>query len=91
MQDCSKARVMAINDPFMDLDYLVYLLRYDSVHGGFKGTIEKTDGGIMVNGEKVEVLTERDPTQIPWGRVGSDYVAECTGAFVDTRTAGAHL
>lgn len=52
----NKAQVMAINDPFMDLDYLMYLLKYDSVHGRFDGTIEKTDGGIKVNGNKVNVF-----------------------------------
>jgi len=89
--NAGKARVQAINDPFMDLDYLVYLLRYDSVHGRFQGTIEKTDGGILVNGEKIDVFQETDPTKIPWGRVGADYIAECTGVFCDQAKAGAHL
>lgn len=54
--NAGKAQVTAINDPFMDLDYLVYLLKYDSVHGTFKGTIEKIDGGIRVNGQDVRVF-----------------------------------
>jgi hypothetical protein len=59
-----KAKVMAINDPFMDIDYLIYLLKYDSVHGRFPGTVEKADGGIKVNGHFVKIFAEKDPTKI---------------------------
>jgi len=90
-ENANKAQVMAINDPFMDLDYLCYLLKYDSVHGRFQGTIEKTDGGVKVNGQKIDVFQETDPTKIPWGRVGADYIAECTGVFTNTETVSAHL
>jgi len=82
---------MAINDPFMDLDYLIYLLKYDSVHGQFKGTIEKADGGIKVDGHFVRVFSETDPSKTAWGSVGADYIAECTGVFNNKETAGAHL
>ncbi len=58
--------------------------------GRFDGTIEKVDGGIKVNGEKVDVFSETDPTKIPWGRVGADYIAECTGVFCDIPKAGLH-
>ena len=51
--------------------------------GRFEGTIEKTDGGILVNGHKVHVFGEKDPTAIPWGKAGADYIAECTGVFLD--------
>lgn len=64
MGNKDKAKVMAINDPFMDIDYLIYLLKYDSVHGKFQGTVEKTDGGIIVNGHHVKVFSEKDPTKI---------------------------
>ena len=83
--------VVHINDPFIDLDYMVYLLKYDSVHGRFDGTIEKTDGGIKVNGTKIDVFQETDPSKIPWGKVGADYIAECTGVFMDAEKVGAHL
>jgi glyceraldehyde 3-phosphate dehydrogenase len=81
--NAAKSQVMAINDPFMDLDYLIYLLKYDSVHGRFQGTIEKCDGGIKVNGHAIKVFQETDPTKIPWGAAGADYIAEATGVFTN--------
>jgi len=73
------------------LDYLIYLLKYDSVHGRFQGTVEKVDGGIKVNGNMVHVFQETDPTKIPWGKAGAEYIAEATGVFTDTAKAGLHL
>ena len=64
--------MVAINDPFMDRDYLMYLLKYDSVHGNLKGTIEKADGGIKVNGDFIRLTHETDPFLINWGAVGSE-------------------
>jgi len=75
----------------MDLDYLIYQLKYDSVHGRFDGTIEKTDGGIKVNGHKVAVFNEKDPTAIPWGKSGADYIAECSGVFLDQTKGSLHI
>uniref|UniRef100_A0A7S3JJ22 Glyceraldehyde-3-phosphate dehydrogenase n=1 Tax=Euplotes harpa TaxID=151035 RepID=A0A7S3JJ22_9SPIT len=86
-----KGQVLAINDPFMSVDYLIYQLKYDSVHGRFKGTIEKCDGGIMVNGHKVVVTHETDPTKITWGKFGVDYVCESTGVFTKKEKASLHL
>jgi glyceraldehyde 3-phosphate dehydrogenase len=86
-----KARVMAINDPFMSLDYLVYLLKYDSVHGRFPGTVEKVDGGIKVDGHLVKVFNETDPTKIGWGSVGADYVCESTGVFLTQESGDLHV
>jgi glyceraldehyde 3-phosphate dehydrogenase len=86
-----KARVMAINDPFMSLDYLVYLLKYDSVHGRFPGEVEKVDGGIKVDGHLVKVFNETDPTKIGWGSVGADYVCESTGVFLTQEKGDLHL
>jgi len=90
-ENASKARIMAINDPFMDLDYLCYLLKYDSVHGRFDGTVEKVDGGIKVNGHMVHVFQETDPTNIPWSKAGADYIAECTGVFTNKEKLNLHL
>ena len=59
--------------------------------GRFEGTIEKTDGGILVNGHKVHVFGEKDPTAIPWGKAGADYIAECTGVFLDKEKGALHL
>merc|ERR1712151_972936 len=86
-----KAAVTAINDPFMDLDYLCYLLKYDSVHGRFPGSVEKADGGIKVNGDFVKVFHETDPTKIGWGSVGADYVCESTGVFLSQDKGELHI
>merc|ERR1711988_1758780 len=91
MNNADKAKVMAINDPFMDLDYLRYLLKYDSVHGRFPGTVEAADGGVMVNGEFVKVFHETDPSKIGWGSVGADYVCESTGVFLSTDKGELHI
>jgi len=90
-QNANNAKVMAINDPFMDTDYLIYLLSYDSVHGRFKGTIEKAEGGIKVNGHFVHIFNEKDPSNIQWGKAGADYICESTGVFIDKPKAGLHL
>ena len=86
-----KARVCAINDPFQDLDYLVYLLKYDSVHGRFPGTVEQAEGGIKVNGDFVKVYHETDPAKIGWGKVGADYVCESTGVFLTKEKGALHI
>jgi len=83
--------VVAINDPFIDLDYMVYMFKYDSVHGRFKGTIEAKDGKLVINGKPIAVYAERDPANIPWGAVGADYIVESTGVFTTTEKASAHL
>ena len=87
----NKAKVMAINDPFMTLDYLVYLLKYDSVHGRFGHNVEKADGGINVDGHFVKVFHETDPTKIKWGDVGAEYIAESTGVFLTKEKGAMHL
>ncbi|KAF8951277.1 glyceraldehyde 3-phosphate dehydrogenase [Flammula alnicola] len=83
--------VVAINDPFIDLEYMVYMFKYDSVHGRFKGTVEAKDGKLIVNGKPVAVFAERDPAAIPWGSAGADYIVESTGVFTTTEKASAHL
>ena len=82
---------VAINDPFMTPDYMAYMLRYDTIHGAFKGTIDYTDDAIIVNGKTVKVFTCMKPEEIPWGEVGADYVVESTGLFTTTEKAKAHL
>jgi len=83
--------IVAINDPFIDLEYMVYMFKFDSVHGRFKGTIEAKDGKLVINGKPVAVYAERDPAAIPWGSVGADYVIESTGVFTTIAKASAHL
>ncbi|WP_209459999.1 type I glyceraldehyde-3-phosphate dehydrogenase [Youngiibacter multivorans] len=85
--------VVGVNDPFIDLDYMVYMLKYDSIHGQFKGevSIETETNSLIVNGEKVKVFAEKDPNNIAWGSVGADYVLECTGVFTTIEKASAHF
>merc|ERR1711985_108353 len=82
------------NDPFMPLDYMVYQLKYDSVHKAFPGTIAmKSEGGkeyLVVNGVDIQVFHEKDPASIPWGTAGVDYVCESTGIFTDEPKAKLH-
>ena len=82
---------VGINDPFMTPDYMAYMLRYDTMHGQFQGTIEYTDDAIVVNGKTVKFFACMDPKDIPWGEVGAEYVVESTGVFTTTEKASAHL
>ncbi|CEP14332.1 hypothetical protein [Parasitella parasitica] len=86
-----KVNVVAINDPFINLEYMVYMFKYDSTHGRFKGTVEHKDGKLVVNGQEIAVYAERDPGAIPWGTHGADYVIESTGVFTTKEAASAHL
>lgn len=82
--------VVAIND-LLDVDYMAYMLRYDSVHGQFKGSIEVKDNNLIVNGKTVRITAETDPANLKWNEVGADYVVECTGLFLTKETAEKHL
>ncbi|EDR09367.1 glyceraldehyde 3-phosphate dehydrogenase [Laccaria bicolor S238N-H82] len=84
-------KVVAVNDPFIDLEYMVYMFKYDSVHGRFKGTVEAKDGKLVINGTPVTVFSERDPAAIPWGSAGAEYIVESTGVFTTVDKASAHL
>jgi glyceraldehyde 3-phosphate dehydrogenase len=86
-----EVEVVAVNDPFMDLEYMVYMLKYDSVHGGYKGTVEAGNGALIVDGKSISIFTDKDPASIPWGKAGADYVCESTGVFCDKPKAGLHL
>jgi glyceraldehyde 3-phosphate dehydrogenase len=79
-----------INSP-MSPEYMKYLLEHDTVHGRFKGTCEIMDGGLKINGLPVSLTSTRDPTEIPWGKAGVDYVCESTGAFTDTPACLKHI
>jgi glyceraldehyde 3-phosphate dehydrogenase len=84
-------RVVAINDPFIPLDYMVYMFKYDSTHGRFKGDVKHENGVLIVDGQQIHVSTEKDPTQIPWGKYGAEYVVEATGVFTTVDKCKAHL
>merc|ERR1712142_882375 len=79
------ATVVAINDPFVDLNYIVYMFKDDSTHGKFKGDVTYSSGKLIVDGHPIAVFNEKDPNNIPWGSVGADYVVDSTGVFT-TRT-----
>jgi glyceraldehyde 3-phosphate dehydrogenase len=85
-----KIQVVAIND-LVDVDYLAYMLQYDSTHGKFEGTVEVINGKLIVNGNEIRVTAERDPKNINWGAVGADYAIEATGFFLDKESAQGHL
>jgi glyceraldehyde 3-phosphate dehydrogenase len=82
--------VVAIND-LLEVDHLAYLLKYDSVHGRFNGTVEVKDGHLVVNGKTIRVTAERDPKNLKWDEVGVEIVAECTGIFTTLDMAQSHL
>ena len=82
--------VVAIND-LLDVEHLAYLLKYDSVHGAFDGTVDVKDGNLVVNGKTVRITAERDPKNCKWDAVGAATVAECTGIFTTLETAQYHI
>ena len=83
--------VVAVNDPFVDLEYMVYMTRYDTMHGQFNGTVEAKDGKFLVNGKEVKVFDKMNPDEIPWGENGVEYVVESTGVFLTQEKAQAHI
>lgn len=82
--------VVAIND-LIDVNYMAYMLKYDTVHGQFKGTVDVKDGHLVVNGQTIRVTACKNPAEIKWSEVGADYVAECTGLFLTMETCQAHI
>ncbi|MDP4209171.1 MAG: type I glyceraldehyde-3-phosphate dehydrogenase [Bacteroidota bacterium] len=90
-QERNDIEIVGVNDPFLDLDYLVYMLQYDTVHGQFKGTAENKGGKFVVNGKEVAFFACMKAEEIAWGSVGADYVVESTGVFTTIDGASAHL
>ena len=82
--------VVAIND-LLDVDHLAYLLKYDSVHGKFDGTVDVVDGNLVVNGKTIRITAEKDPNNLKWDAVNADIVAECTGIFTTLEKAQYHI
>jgi len=83
-------QVVAIND-LLDVDYLAYMLKYDSVHGRFDGEVDVKDGKLIVNGNEIRITAERNPADLKWDKVGADYVIECTGIFTTLEKAQLHI
>ena len=82
---------VAINDPMLNAEHAAYLMKYDSVMGTFKGTVEAKDDCIIVNGKSIKLYTERDPEQLPWKKLGVEIVVESTGIFRTEESAGKHI
>lgn len=82
--------VVAIND-LIDVNYMAYMLKYDTIHGHFNGNVEVKDGQLIVNGQTIRVTACKNPAEINWSAVGADYVAECTGLFLTKDTCQAHI
>ena len=82
--------VVGIND-LIDVEYMAYMLKYDSTHGRFNGTVEVKDGNLVVNGKTIRVTAERDPANLNWGAIGVDVAVEATGLFLTDETARKHI
>jgi len=87
----SGVKVMAINDPFIPPEYMAYMLKYDSAQGQFNGTIDYGEDFIVVDGQKIQVFNEIEPSKIPWGDAGVETLAECTGRFLTRESSLPHL
>jgi glyceraldehyde 3-phosphate dehydrogenase len=83
-------QVVGIND-LLDVDYLAYMLKYDSVHGAFNGTVEVVDGKLIVNGSEIRITAERNPADLKWDEVGAEYIIESTGFFTTKEKAALHI
>jgi glyceraldehyde 3-phosphate dehydrogenase len=88
--DMPQIEIVAIND-LLDVDYMAYMLKYDSTHGNFKGKVEVVDGALIVNGKKIRVTAIPNPADLKWGEVGAEYVVESTGLFLDKEKCKGHL
>ncbi len=82
--------IVGIND-LIDVEYMAYMLKYDTIHGSFKGTVEVKNGNLVVNGTSIRVTAEKDPANLKWNEVGAEYVIESTGLFLSRDKAEAHL
>ena len=89
-QKRSDIEIVGIND-LLDAEYMAYMLKYDSTHGRFDGTVEVKDGHLVVNGKTIRVTAEKDPANLKWNEIGVDVVAEATGIFLTDETARKHI
>ncbi|MCL2484540.1 MAG: type I glyceraldehyde-3-phosphate dehydrogenase [Endomicrobia bacterium] len=89
-QERTDLEVVAIND-LIDVEYMAYMLKYDTVHGKFKGTVEVKDGKLVVNGKAIRVTAEKNPADLKWGDVGAEYIVESTGLFLSKDKVQAHI
>jgi glyceraldehyde 3-phosphate dehydrogenase len=90
VQEREDVEVVGIND-LLDVDYIAYMLKYDSVHGKFKGCVKVENGNLVVNGKEIRITAERNPADLAWDAVGAEYVVESTGLFLTDEKARAHI
>ena len=83
--------IVGVNDPFVDADYMVYMVKYDTIHGRFDGCVKEENGKLVVNGKAINVYGCMNPEEIPWSECGAEYVVESTGVFCTTEKASAHI
>jgi len=83
--------IVGVNDPFIGVDYMSYMFKYDTVHGRYPGTVETKDGKFMVDGKVIKVFKEMDPANIKWDSCGAEYIVESTGVFLSLEKAAAHF
>jgi len=83
--------VVAINEPFMDLNYMVYLFKHDSTHGRFPGEVTAKDGKLVIDGRSITISDKKDPAQIPWREMGAEYIVESTGVFLSVEQCQNHI
>lgn len=93
LENFKDVEVVAINDPFISVDYMAYMLKYDTVHGRYEGDVsyDENEGVLIVNGRKVKAYACMKPEEIPWQETGAEYIAEATGVFTSSDTASAHF
>jgi glyceraldehyde 3-phosphate dehydrogenase len=89
--DHPDAKIVGINDPFIDAEYMTYMLKYDTVHGRFKGAANAKDHKLVVNGHAIDAYAAMKPEEIPWAECGAEYVVESSGVYTGLENAGAHL
>ncbi|EON76641.1 NAD-dependent glyceraldehyde-3-phosphate dehydrogenase [Lunatimonas lonarensis] len=89
-QERDDVQIVGIND-LIDVDYMAYMLKYDSTHGQFKGSVEVKDGQLIVNGNTIRVTSEKNPANLNWGAIGAEYVVESTGLFLTKESAQGHI
>lgn len=83
--------VVAVNDPFIDLEYMKYMLTYDSIHGKLDKKVETKNGNLVIDGKEIKVFNFKDPNEIPWKEAGAEYIVESSGVFTTTEKASAHF
>ena len=86
-----EVEIVTINDPFIDSEYMAYMVKYDTMHGRFNGEVKAENGKLVVNGKSINIYNEMDPANIPWGKEGVEYVLECSGVFTTIEKANSHI